>query len=103
PRGCPPGSALSVDLSVAKTQSPITIGMWCLATPTPRNHPFHPPSIIHHPSSTVLGHGITGNPAGGPGCLEIEAAGQSVDIEQFPREIKSGANPAFHSLEVYFV
>src|SRR5256885_14168763 len=40
------------------------------------------------------------DPAGRPGCLEIKAAGNSVDVEQLSGEIKSGRDPAFHGFEI---
>ena len=37
-----------------------------------------------------------------PGVLEIEAAGDAVDVEDFAREVKAWALAAFHRLEVDF-
>ena len=36
----------------------------------------------------------------GPGILEIEAAGDAVDVEDFAREMQPSAFPTFHGLEV---
>src|SRR5205807_7879536 len=46
-------------------------------------------------------HRLPRNPAGGPGGLEIEPAGEAVNVEQFTGEIEARANPAFHGLEIH--
>ena len=38
--------------------------------------------------------------ASGPGGLEIEAAGDAVDIEAFAGEVEAGDEAAFHAAEV---
>jgi len=40
-------------------------------------------------------------PAGGPGGLEVEAAGEAVDVQHFAGEIKSGTDAAFHRREIH--
>ena len=45
---------------------------------------------------------LSGNPAGGPGILKVEAAGDAIDIQYLPGEIESGAHFAFHGFEVHF-
>lgn len=45
---------------------------------------------------------MPGQPAGGPGGLEVEAAGQGVDVEDFPGEEQAGLQAALHGLEVDF-
>src|SRR5664280_2007799 len=47
-----------------------------------------------------LGHGAAGKPAGGPGRLEVEHAGQPVDVEDFAGKIEAGTPPALHRFEV---
>jgi hypothetical protein len=41
------------------------------------------------------------NPAGRPCSLKIKTAGDAINVEQLAGEIKSGANPAFHRLEIH--
>src|SRR5436190_9217955 len=50
----------------------------------------------------TFGHALTCDPAGRPGCLEVETAGDAVDIEEFASEKDAGSNFAFHRLEVHF-
>jgi hypothetical protein len=45
---------------------------------------------------------LSGNPSGGPGILKVEASGDAIDIQYFPREMESGAHFAFHGFEVHF-
>src|SRR6266516_3615492 len=45
---------------------------------------------------------VSGNPSGRPCRLEIEPAGDAVNVEQFTGKIEAGANPAFHRLEIHF-
>src|SRR5438046_2058626 len=47
-------------------------------------------------------HRVAGNPAGGPGSLKVEPASDAIDVEKFAREIKPGADTAFHGFEVNF-
>ena len=47
-----------------------------------------------------LGDGGAGEVAGGPGGLEVEAAGDAVDVEDFAREVESGLGLAFHCFEI---
>ena len=44
---------------------------------------------------------MTSQPARRPGVLEVEAARYTVDIEYFAGEIESGAEAAFHGLEIH--
>ena len=43
------------------------------------------------------------NPAGCPRGLKIEPAGDAVNVQHLAGEKQSGANPAFHRLEIHFV
>ena len=47
------------------------------------------------------GHWPARNPAGRPGGLKIKTAGDAVNVKQFAGKIQSGANPAFHRLEIH--
>ena len=47
-------------------------------------------------------HRTTGEPARGPCCLEIEAARDAVNVQQFASEKKSWTNSALHGLEADF-
>src|ERR1019366_338641 len=49
---------------------------------------------------SLRGHGLPGQPAGRPRGLKIKAAGHAVNVQQFAREIKSGADLALHRLEI---
>lgn len=44
--------------------------------------------------------GVAGEVASGPGCLEIEASGDAVDIQDLAREVESRVSFAFHRLEI---
>src|SRR5207302_8897667 len=46
------------------------------------------------------GHRAAGDPACRPRCLEIESAGDAVDVEQFAGEVKTGTDAAFHRFEI---
>jgi hypothetical protein len=48
------------------------------------------------------GHREAGDAAGGPGGLEIETAGDAIDVERFAGEVEAGDEAAFHGLEVDF-
>lgn len=41
--------------------------------------------------------------AAGPCCLEIEAAGDAIDVEAFAGEVEAGDEAALHGLEVDFL
>ena len=60
-------------------------------------------STIRNPQSAIGSprHRAAGDPAGGPGGLEIEAAGQAVYVKKFAGEMEAGANPAFHGFEIH--
>src|SRR5207249_11777728 len=45
-------------------------------------------------------HRMSGDPARRPRCLKIEAASQSVQIEEFTGEIETGRDTAFHRFEI---
>ena len=45
---------------------------------------------------------MAGDPACGPGGLEVEASGDAVDVEGFASEVESGDDAAFHGFEVNF-
>src|SRR5438105_7285417 len=45
-------------------------------------------------------HRVSGNPPGGPGGLEIETAGDAVDVEELARKIKIRCDPALHGFEI---
>src|SRR5687767_3601700 len=47
-------------------------------------------------------HCAPGEPAGGPGGLEVEAAGEAVDVEQLAREEEAGTKLALHGLKIDF-
>jgi hypothetical protein len=53
------------------------------------------------PTERLQRHGPAGNPAGGPGRLKVEAAGDAVDVEQFAGEVQSGTYPALHRSEIH--
>lgn len=50
--------------------------------------------------STLAGDGGAGEVAGGPGRLEVEPAGDAVDVEDFAREVEAGLGLAFHRLQI---
>lgn len=50
-----------------------------------------------------LGDGFPCKLPGGPGCLEIEASSNAVDIEDFPCKMEVWDDAAFHGLEIDFV
>jgi hypothetical protein len=43
------------------------------------------------------------DPSGGPSRLKVKAAGEAIDIEGFPCEIKARNKSAFHCFEINFV
>ena len=43
---------------------------------------------------------LAGGPGGGPGGLEVEAAGDAVDVERFAGEEEAGDEAAFHGFEI---
>ena len=47
-----------------------------------------------------MGYCGSGEVAGGPGGLEVEAAGDAVDVEDFACEIEVGVGLAFHRFEI---
>ena len=49
-----------------------------------------------------VGNGVAGDPAGGPGGLEVEPAGDAVDVEEFAGEVEAGDEFAFHGFEIHF-
>lgn len=52
---------------------------------------------------TTKGHSSLhhrGNIAGAPGCLQIEAAGETVDIEHFTGKIETRTNFAFKGTHI---
>ena len=51
---------------------------------------------------TRCGDGVSVEVAGGPGVLEIEAAGDAIDIEDFTGEIQSLAEFRLHGFEIHF-
>ena len=46
-------------------------------------------------------HGLSGEPAGGPGGLKIEPAGQPVNVEKFPAQMQSRTDPALHGFKIH--
>ena len=48
----------------------------------------------------ALGDGLAGEVGGGPGGLEVEAAGDAVDVEDFAGEVEAGDEAACHGFEV---
>ena len=56
--------------------------------------------MMGHPCSG--GHRFSGEPAGRPCGLEIETAGDAVDVQHFAGEKKAGANFALHRFEIHF-
>src|SRR5258708_4171844 len=54
------------------------------------------------PNYCLSAHGFSGEPAGCPGGLKIESAGQTINVEQFASEKQTRTFPAFHGLEVHF-
>src|SRR4030095_5324361 len=57
---------------------------------------------FHNFSARGLAHGSAGDPSGTPGCLEIEASGQTIQVEQLSSKIEPGADTAFHGFEIHF-
>jgi hypothetical protein len=53
-------------------------------------------------SACKLSHRAARNPTSGPGGLEIEAAGDSINIEQFAGKVQAGTDAALHGFEVHF-
>src|SRR6476660_4911462 len=54
----------------------------------------------HFPSSMLTRHRVSRDPTGSPRSLEVEATGDSIDVEHFTREIKSWHDPALHRFEI---
>src|SRR6476619_3179492 len=54
----------------------------------------------HFPSSMLTRHRVSRDPTGSPRGLEVEATGDSIDVEHFTREIKSWHDPALHRFEI---
>lgn len=48
------------------------------------------------------GHCFASEPAGRPRRLEIEAAGDTVDVQDFSGEKEARANSALHCFEIHF-
>ena len=46
-------------------------------------------------------HSFACDAAGGPGRLEIEAAGDAVEVEAFPRKVKVGDSLALHPAKIH--
>ena len=46
------------------------------------------------------GDPLPGQPAGGPGILEVEATGQTIDIQRLSGEIQAGEALALHGFKV---
>ena len=51
-------------------------------------------------NSPIHGHGVSGDPAGCPSRLKVEATGNTVNVEQFACEIEMRSDSAFHGLEI---
>ncbi len=47
--------------------------------------------------------GVRGEPAGTPGGLEVVAADQAIEVEDFAGKVKAGTELAFESLRLDFV
>ena len=61
-------------------------------------------TLYRTPDQTIgslRSHGLAGQPARRPGGLEIEAAGDAVNVQQFTGKVQARANPAFHGLEIH--
>lgn len=58
--------------------------------------------LCHSKAGLSPRHRLTGEPAGGPGSLEIKTAGDAINVEQFACEVQSGTDTAFHGLEIHF-
>src|SRR6516225_2702899 len=53
------------------------------------------------PLLSNAGHRRARNPTGGPCCLKIETAGDTVEVEEFSCKVELRAFQAFHGSEVY--
>ena len=52
-------------------------------------------------ASASLREVLAGGPARGPGGLEVEAAGDAVDVERFAGEEEAGNEAALHGFEIH--
>src|SRR6478735_5847338 len=75
------------------------LGCSCPSGPAQKSRSSLLSRVTWRPSSGLPGHRQPRKAAGGPGVLEIESAGDPIDVEELPCEMQPRHEPALHRLE----